>query len=155
MTDHKTIPLTPPQNCCWWATGHPIDIDEELAPVIALLWERGIETMQCCQHSDWSDSAEISFGTFEDMQHFINLVLPNPGRHPERDTLSSRMRDWEIYVASPSRARDGWKFIIAPEWNTDEWGFVAEVQFPVSDIPEVLKRLQEKKTNELVASSSS
>jgi hypothetical protein len=130
---HPTVTLPGPDG--------PVEIDVELAPVISALWALGVNTRQCCQYSDLSDSAEISFPTAGDMAAFVTAMFPHGA--DETDELHAKFRDWEIFDPVPSQLRDAWRWIVVPEPDADgRWVFVGQVQFPASDIPTVTERLE-------------
>lgn len=117
-----------------------VEIDAELAPVISALWKLGISTRQCCQYSELSDSAEISFPTASDMAAFVGAVFP--AGYDESDEMQARISDWEVYDPTSSPRRMGWRWIVAPEWGGGRWGFAGRVEFPASDLLSIIERLQ-------------
>lgn len=120
--------------------GGDVEIDVELAPVITELWALGVATRQCCQYDEFSDSAEISFPTASDMTAFVDAIFL--GGYDETDEMQARIRDWEVYDPAPSTRRTGWRWTVAPEWNGTNWNFVGRVEFPTSDLPTIVERLQ-------------
>lgn len=117
-----------------------MEIDVELAPVILALWALGVATRQCCQYDEFSDSAEISFPTTSDMNAFVELIFP--GGYDETDELQARIRDWDVYDPASNTRRMGWRWAVAPEWTGTKWDFVGRVEFPTSDLPTIVERLQ-------------
>lgn len=132
MDSHPTVILAGP-------TGS-VEIDIELAPVIASLWRLGINTRQCCQYSPLSDSAEISFPTSSDMAVFVGALFPVG--YDDGDELQSRISEWEVCDPTSSSLRLGWRWIVAPEWDGAAWDFAGRVEFPTSDLPTILERLR-------------
>lgn len=132
MGDHPTVRLSGP-------TG-PVEIDVELAPAISALWQLGIATRQCCQYNELADSAEISFPTVTEMSAFVGAVFPD-GFH-ESDEMQNRISDWAVYDPAASPLRMGWRWIVAPEWDGLKWDFAGRVEFPNSELPRLIERLQ-------------
>lgn len=131
MDRHPTVTLVGPSGS--------VEIDVALAPLIEVLWLLGITTQQCCQHDPLSDSAEISFPTSAHAARFVHAVFLIVD---ERDSMQTRLRDWEVLDPCPSSARDGWRWVAVPEPTDDGWDFAVLVQFPVQDIAEVVDRLR-------------
>jgi hypothetical protein len=50
-----------------------VEIDEKLAPLIRLLWARGINTNECCQE-DRPGTAYIEFPGTGDVEKFLNVA---------------------------------------------------------------------------------
>lgn len=62
---HKTIKV--------FVEEEEIDIDEKLAPLIPLLWEEDIETIQCCQEYR-TGLACIEFPCSGDVEQFLSVA---------------------------------------------------------------------------------
>ena len=131
MTIHPTVVLTGPSGS--------VDIDVEMAPVIAALWKRGIRTRQCCQYNELTDSAEISFPTASETAAFVGALFPLG--YDGSDEMRTRISDWEVYDPAASLLRMGWRWILAPEWDGATWDFAGRVEFPTSDLPTIVERL--------------
>jgi hypothetical protein len=50
-----------------------IEIDKLLAPLMPLIWARGMETLQCCQESR-RGLAEIEFENAPDVEEFLDVA---------------------------------------------------------------------------------
>lgn len=65
INKHKTIKV--------FVEEEEIDIDEKLAPLIPLLWEEDIETIQCCQEYR-PGVACIEFPCSGDVEQFLSVA---------------------------------------------------------------------------------
>jgi len=54
-----------------------VDIDEQLAPLIKLLWNLGISTAECCQYDEGPivPVANMSFKDLESAEQFLGLLM--------------------------------------------------------------------------------
>jgi hypothetical protein len=88
-TRHKTIDVK--------IGGHTIPIDEDIAPLIALLNRRRMVTLQSCQEG-WPGLAYIEFDSTDDVEEFLNVaqrhyrVEVETWDEGEDDQLSIRVR---------------------------------------------------------------
>lgn len=153
-TDHKAVPVKHPN-------GAVIDIDEPIAPLMALIWGLGITTTTSCEdNAMWtmemgSDDGEewvlVGFNSAEDAERFVvALDLPDVGVwavDPEPDTpedlaerASGTALTWD------DLREDNWNWLIwfePHEQARPDFKMRVELRFPRSDLPEVVKRLEE------------
>lgn len=116
------------------------DIDEGIAPLIAALWERGIDTMMCCQEN-YPGCMWIQFPNSIDAEKFLDLAAPERNDLRERVIQEhSFMGDWDYDI----------DLIDVSEWYNPETGeiertgeppaylFTVSIRFPVTDYEAVL-----------------
>jgi hypothetical protein len=143
------------------------EVDEQMAPLILLLWKLGIAVSGCCQEID-PGRAWVQFPRFQDAVRFLNLVAEYPadadlhevrgqlvvGDVPYTDTLYSRIEgldraeDWEYHVHWYNRA------VLEEDDEEDEnevrctgptnCDFKVCIQFPRTDLPLLLEQLSGK-----------
>ena len=125
------------------------DIDIDLAPIIKLLWEAGIETMMCCQETD-PGIAWIEFGHSEDVARFLNRIL----NHDESEDSLYARSNWQRFV-SPIEGSWEYQFNLfdgledhpdQTECGTVDLLASVGVYFPRSDIESIRDRLQSSAT---------
>jgi hypothetical protein len=143
------------------------EVEEELAPLIQALWNAGIDTALSCQEN-LPGIAWIMFPTFMDAEMFLTLVAQYPelgsaeNRDPERfcQTLYARVKrhgsgdNWVYRAHIDDLARD-FEPEDAPEHSKpSDMCFSLSVQFPRSDLPLVLERVQRRSQEEWYLSRS-
>lgn len=109
--DHPTVTLT-------HSFMGTVQIDADMAPIIAATWAAGIDTVTCCQ--DEAGRATIGFLGLADMERFYELVAE---RGDDDALFYSRGWEWGLWA-------DG--------------GLEGVVHFPREDLPWVTRRLNEK-----------
>ena len=103
--DHKTVRVS---------LG-TVEVDARLAPLIPLLWKRGIETCPCSQ--EWrSGQAAIAFLTLIDAMEFLNVAG----------------RKYTVEVEAWDEGEDGEHFFVCD----------LLVFFPIKEVPELVKRFK-------------
>lgn len=106
MPDHSFILLHHPDQ-------GPIEIDEEIAPIISHLWHEGIDTCYCCQ-GDKHQQAYIIFPGSEAACRFLNRyerALMHPDWFPEGIFVLS------TESATKIRENGQWRIQISVEWQ--------------------------------------
>ncbi|MEV4132086.1 hypothetical protein AB0J72_07960 [Dactylosporangium sp. NPDC049742] len=141
------------------------EVDELLAPLIELLWREGLHTLTSCQdagesNASWVDVlphmaafiesrrgwAFIDFPVDDGLWFLTALANAGP-----RDAFYARMTHW----AAP----DAWDVKIRPsdvamfDWPQPSKfeNRLLQVCFPVTDLPEMLRRLRQHQAGEFVA----
>src|SRR4051812_34110171 len=56
--------------------GLEADVDEDLAPLIGVLWRRGVRTTACCEEESASGLVWIQFASVPDALEFIRHAVP-------------------------------------------------------------------------------
>lgn len=124
-------------------SGRGVRVDKELAPLIKLLWELGVPTMECCQHCETvqhSDKeqlriARISFYDIEYATEFITLLC---------------LTDYidELMCLSDERSKSGFRIYV---WyqpiDRDEPPFIAPsfvIELPTDEIASITKSIKNK-----------
>jgi hypothetical protein len=127
MSGHSTVHLTDP------FSGRTVDIDVEMAPIIAALWRLGIVTSQCCQG--------YPCGMLPGVPGGIPAVIcfPTVGRVDAWGLLwGHRYRksgQWATRLAvlladaAPDDRWRGWR------WQLDEWNGGSGLVLPNEDLP--------------------
>jgi hypothetical protein len=105
---HKTITLQ-------WH-GQPLDIDEQLAQLMPLLWERDIETNRCCQER-YPGLAWIEFHSTDDVMEFLEVA----------------QREYKVEVETWDEGEDGRLAIMVS----------LVVLFPTADIPRLVEAFEQ------------
>lgn len=70
--DEEDRPMPPKHKTVKVSRGE-IDVDEKLAPLIPLLWAKGIETFQCCQETRPGE-AYIEFSSSGEVMEFLDVA---------------------------------------------------------------------------------
>jgi hypothetical protein len=94
-----------------------VDIDVKLAPLIRLLWARGIETCQCCQEYRLGEAC-IEFPGTADVVEFLYVA----------------QREYKVELETWDEGEDGDHSIMVR----------LLVFFPVEDIPLLVERLSQE-----------
>ncbi|MFN2555269.1 MAG: hypothetical protein ABR592_00075 [Nitriliruptorales bacterium] len=139
--------------------GYDVPLDVEIAPLVAEVWRAGVRTRQSCQEG-YDGYAWLVFEDFTDLALFLSIVSVYES---DQDSVWNRMTDHEAAAPSPGpEVEPGrWRYGLLPsveltedEWppgggpliptgfGRTEWRFVPSVEFPVSDLPALLWRLQ-------------
>jgi hypothetical protein len=129
--NHPTVSLTNPRH------GYTVDVDEDLAELVAALWSLGIETAQCCQ--EWKPGyAWVAFLDVEDLRDFMAVVADES----DEDTWG-RLATHTIASPDSTPEEPGhWRYRLLPQPADDDepWFLAASVEFPIRDIPVVTAR---------------
>ena len=135
------------------------DIDEKIAPLIKLIWQSGIYTLNCCENNVPEDWVWIEFMSVDDAELFLNLVarysddMDNSMYHRIRnvwDAQESMQWKYQVHLDdlgvdfSIDDNDDSYKETFSGEHT---FNFTMSVRFPQSDLPEVFKNLKESFQN--------
>jgi hypothetical protein len=116
------------------------DIDEQIAPLIRLMWERGIDTKFCCQ--DYGESMDdpskngwmyVQFDP-ENMCKFLDLVqVPTK----EMGLPESPINPYPFFI---------WEWEVYPVWDPklEHTVLMTMVVFPADTLDWIMWRLQHK-----------
>jgi hypothetical protein len=138
-------------------------IDEDIAPLIQLLWDLDLDTTNSCQ--DNNGRVWVEFATPYDAEEFLNRIAVY---EDGLDTLYNRIRGaWVPIDDDTWYESNAWRYDVTPadlsvrEEPTDqddlhefpegpsEFTFRVSVRFPHADLPAVMQRL----ADELVGSA--
>ena len=131
----------------------PVQIDNDMAPLIQLLWARGWQTMACCQDNGEAVAAERDHGTpREPTGHraFIDYYLGWAWlKMPTVDALSllAALSDDDTFAARIQHRwqRGSWRMHIPVIYQPD--GFTpapyVQIYFPKDQIPELITALDD------------
>jgi hypothetical protein len=135
---HPTIPLQ-------YTLGEPVDIDEQIAPVVTAIWQLGLRTTSSCQGDPGGKPAHLIMPT-EDVIRLINLISAlapdddaDQGDNLGFSKLYYRIAPWELVTHEhPGRWSYSTSFL-----REEPGGHVVVdtmVEFPHEDLP-VLERI--------------
>ncbi len=103
---HETVPVKPPAALAGYLGRKPLPIDAKLAPLVRLLWARGILTEQCCEER-WPGLAWIVFPSTSEASEFLYVAqrdyrvdVDTWNEGEERD--GGRVPCVQLYVAFPT-----------------------------------------------------
>ncbi len=152
MIWHDTVMVRHPD-------GYEVPLDSEIAPLVAEMWRAGVRTQQSCQEGH-SGYAWLVFDDFGDLAYFLSIVGVY---EPDKDSVWNRMTEHGASAPSPGPEFESgrWRYGLLPyveltddEWPLDDeplvatgfgrtgWNFSPSVEFPTSDLPALLWRLQ-------------
>jgi hypothetical protein len=135
MAAHPTVPVR---------LGHfVVDIDVEIAPLVALLHRAGITTMQSCQ--DLDGRVWLMLASTSDLAALLAAV-GKPSSNPS--SLYRRVRNEAAAAPHVRTDPDQWRYALAPYPLEDRlwpqhWDFEVTVDFPRTDLAEVTQRVEE------------
>ena len=135
MAAHPTVPVR---------LGHfVVDIDVEIAPLIAVLHRAGITTMQSCQDRD--GRVWLMLASMSDLAALLAAV-GKPSANPA--SLYRRVRNEAAAAPHVRTDPDQWRYALAPYPLEDRlwpqhWDFEVAVEFPTADLAEVSQRVEE------------
>ena len=126
-----------------------VAIDVEIAPLIKVLWERGIETLNSCQDSGDNHWVWIEFATPLDASKFLNAAI---GRFGDHRTLYGRA------MGTSMDTPDAWTYQVFPvnygieesivddevqerRIGPNDVDFSISIRFPRRDMSTVLRHL--------------
>ena len=119
-------------------------IDEELAPIIKILWKNNIETSACCQENT-PETAHIVFPTSNDAANFVKFLLGKKKvSYLSKQGLKNsedKLNDIETNILSWGTGGFSWSCAFL----YDSGVFNIHLDFPKNKIPELLKTLKRKK----------
>jgi hypothetical protein len=125
------------------------EVDEGIAPLILEMWKADIMTFMSCENNgdEYNNLGDVVWVLIDefDVSPFLNFILGN------------RERDGLYYRANmQTESEDDWMYDVLiddlslvirnDEVDYDgppEMGFRVSIRFPVSDYPEVLRRMSE------------
>lgn len=113
--------------------GDSIDIDEDIAELIGLIWKSGIATYMSCQDNVPKGYIWIMFATAEDMRKFYSVVFDD-------------MTGGEVYkraFAGMVRKNGNWLKDIYLKEEDGEMIMRCSVRFPIGDYEFVMGRLRD------------
>ncbi|MDQ3931515.1 MAG: hypothetical protein M3252_01565 [Actinomycetota bacterium] len=152
MIWHDTVMVRHPD-------GYEVPLDVEIAPLVAEIWRAGVRTQQSCQEGH-SGYAWLVFDDLGDLAFFLSIIGVY---EPDKDSVWNRMTEHDSTApsAGPEFEPGRWRYGLLPyvelsgdEWPLDAeplvptgfgrngWNFVPSVEFPQSDVPALLWRLQ-------------
>lgn len=152
MIWHDTVTVRHPD-------GYEVPLDVEIAPLVAEMWRAGVRTQQSCQEGH-SGYTWLVFDDLRDLAYFLSIVGVY---EPDKDSVWNRMTEHDSSAPTPGPEFEPgrWRYGLLPyveltddEWPFDEepfvptgfgrtgWNFVPSVEFPLSDLPALLWRLQ-------------
>jgi len=99
---HKTIQLTR----CFNDENIAIDIDEEIADLIQLMWKLNIDTSSCCQNDPPHDKIYIQFRNAESCKKFINIITDYADPNDDQEMELYRAVDEEKDIIIRTMIRD-------------------------------------------------
>ena len=147
--------LAPPDQSVNFDGEHPtvlvddVPIDEDIAPLIEALWQRGIETLNSCQDNGDNHWVWIEFATPLDASKFLNAAI---GRFGDHRTLYGRA------MGTSMDTPDAWTYQVFPmnygieesivddevqerRIGPNDVDFSISIRFPRRDLSTVLRRL--------------
>jgi hypothetical protein len=105
---HPTVKLR-----CPLFDGEPIEVDKLLAPLMPLIWAKGIPTFQCCQEAD-PGLAQIEFPDTQSVEAFLTVA----------------QREYKVEISTHDYGKRRGKHLYRV------WLFV---RFPTMDIPRLVE----------------
>lgn len=140
------------------AVEHPsgpiIDVDEDLAELVPLLWQAGVETEQSCQ--DMGGLVWLVLASVDELLRLLEIVGVYD---PDPDSLYQRLADHEVAAHDSTAPKEPtqWRYRLNPfplldpdEWDDDAdepavptglgrvpWATNVTVEFPHQDIRRV------------------
>jgi hypothetical protein len=131
MADHPFVLLHVPLAFRWDVTETTCEIDELMAPLIQVLWDARIDTIDCCQ-GDKGDGY-VGFAWFGQVMQFYDAV----GLGGPRDEVYERLpRTLDTQIMDMARDDDG-EWVGPPEWHLYPR---VGVEIHTSDVPELTRR---------------
>jgi hypothetical protein len=123
-----------------------IDVDVDIAPLLELLWRRGVETVQSCQES-MPGMVWIAFAAPEHAMAFLESVGLD-----EQAVAEADFDDYDSLVVralNPEIASPGGSGGPLSSWEWRWWAlpisgagtYAIAVDFPRADLPELLSRM--------------
>lgn len=135
MTDHKQVPVN--------YRGKEILVDEELAPLLQLLWKFRFETINSCQCALYHSAnlgfpkAWIEFKGGESILRLLRILQETP-------QVDSRILGFPYdYPSKTSFFSEFWIYRTRVRQQGRELEVCSSVFFPPTDIPTIQKRLEE------------
>jgi len=130
------------------------EVDELLAPLIAAMWEREIETNMSCQEVE-PGIAWIEFASVSDLIEFLNCVADY---EPGVDTLYNRIN----YRLTGATSAPVWEYQLNPldvsegdeRQPPPDFLFTAGLYFPRCDLPTLLTRLKRARIKNQVGTAT-
>lgn len=122
------------------------EVDEGIAELLQLLWNREIETTLSCQEN-FPDIIWIEFYRAEDIELFLDLLFAEKDSNSKLADLYARIfyddePDWQF-----DTVLENWNYRIENDEivETGKPSFVASIslRFPISDYPLILKTFKD------------
>jgi len=110
-----------------WA-GFSAEIDVEIAPLILLIWEQGIDTVSCCQNVE--DRVHIEFWTPADLTRFLDAAVDHSSDVESiynRAAIEHEPDDWEDF-----RVHRLWHYAAGSPIDLNPLGRRPRFELPVS-----------------------